>query len=110
VAAYNPTKDPDGSGAKLIIDLLEGMLKTRLEFMKSAEAPVGAGAPAAGTTVETAAHPASPVAPTPASVEEGSAAAVAPGEAWSSDVLEEPSEPTPAADESDDSATSETQG
>jgi arginase len=100
VAAYNPAKDPDGSGAKLIIDLLEGVLKTRLEFLKSAEAPASATAPAAGTNVEVAPRPASPVAPTPAS-------AVAPSEAWSSDAPEESSESTPAAD---DSPASETQG
>lgn len=35
VAAYNPTKDPDGSGAKLVIDLLVEMLTMRLDALKS---------------------------------------------------------------------------
>lgn len=110
VAAYNPAKDPDGSGAKLIIDLLEGVLKTRLEFLQSAEAPADPAASAGGKTAEAVTHAVSAVTPKPAPPEESAAAAVASGEAWSSDALEEPSEPTPATDDSDDSSTSETQG
>lgn len=89
VAAYNPTKDPDGSGAKLVVDLLESMLKARLEFLKSNEAPASAAEPATGTSRE-ASHPAA------ASAEERAPVAVAPGEAWSSDALEEASEPAQA--------------
>ena len=36
VTAYNPTKDPDGSGAKLIVDLLVEVLEKRLETLKVA--------------------------------------------------------------------------
>jgi arginase len=88
VAAYNPTKDPDGSGAKLIIDLLEGALKARLEFLKSAEVPASAAEPATGTTRE-ASHPAAASATERVPV-------IAPGEAWPSDALEETSEPAQA--------------
>ncbi len=35
VAAYNPLKDPDGSGAKLIIDLLADVLGKRLEALQA---------------------------------------------------------------------------
>lgn len=38
VTAYNPTKDPDGSGAKLVIDLLADALEKRLEALKAAAA------------------------------------------------------------------------
>jgi arginase len=36
VTAYNPEKDPDGSAAKLVIDLLAGVLAKRLESLQSA--------------------------------------------------------------------------
>jgi arginase family enzyme len=38
VAQYNPDKDPDGSGAKKLVDLLVETLSARLEAM-SAPAP-----------------------------------------------------------------------
>ena len=38
VTAYNPTKDPEGTGAKLLIDLLTGVLEKRLEILKAAAA------------------------------------------------------------------------
>jgi arginase len=86
VCAYNPTKDPDGSGAKLVIDLLAEILRERLETLK-------ADAPAAAVEPGPAAAPAAtaPVVPVPAA---------APGEAWSSDTLEtEPESPkSPAED------------
>jgi hypothetical protein len=69
VAAYNPAKDADGSGARTIIDLLEGVLRARLEFLKSVEPSAKATPPAAEA-----------------------ASSVAAGQAWSSDSLEEPSE------------------
>jgi arginase len=87
VAAYNPTKDPDGSGAKLIVELLTDVLAKRLETLKSASQ--AAAAPA--SAVATATPPAAPVAmqPSPgaATLEANAPAApsqVAPGEAWSS--------------------------
>jgi hypothetical protein len=84
VTAYNPTKDPDGSGAKLIIDLLAEVLGARLKTLQTAEA---AQAP---TPVAAAATAGRNSAPSP----EKSAAApdvtpiAAPGEAWSSDSLD----------------------
>ena len=45
VTAYNPTKDPDGSGAKLIIDLLADALSKRHAAM-AAKAPQEPPAPA----------------------------------------------------------------
>jgi arginase len=89
VTAYNPTKDPDGSGAKAIIDLLEDALKKRLETLTAKAAA------AAATTQDAVAK--SGASPTTESAEGsgGHAAtpAVAEGEAWSSDTLE------PAVDE-----------
>ncbi len=76
VAGYDPTKDPDGSGAKLIIDLLAEVLGERLETLKAAAPPVEAAA--AAPTAPPATEPAIP--------------AAAPGEAWSSDMLEAESE------------------
>jgi arginase len=89
VTAYNPTKDPDGSGAKAIIDLLEDALKKRLETLTAKAAA------AAATTQDAVAKSGTPPATESAEVPAGQAAmpAVAEGEAWSSDMLE------PAVDE-----------
>ena len=91
VAAYNPTKDPDGAGAKLIVDLLVDVLAKRLEALKAA-APT---ASAQASVPATAAAPAQPAVPAEARVgatenetPATSAPSVAPGEAWSSDSLE----------------------
>ncbi len=79
LTAYNPTKDPDGSGAKIIIDLLEDILGKRLEAFPAkaaAAAAVAVESPASEseeTIEEAAAPPATP--------------AVAPGDAWSSEDL-----------------------
>jgi arginase len=80
VTAYNPAKDPDGRGAKLIVDLLTEVLGERLKTLKAAvPADVATTAPA-GVSVES---------PAPAaSSSETQVPAVAPGQAWSSDMLE----------------------
>jgi arginase len=39
VTAYNPAKDPDGSAAKAVIDLLANVLEKRLDALKSPQAP-----------------------------------------------------------------------
>jgi arginase len=93
IAGYDPTKDADGSGAKLIVDLLADVLGARLEELKASAPPAVEAAPAAA-------------APAPS---EPAAAPIAAGEAWSSDTLEtesesDPSEPTP---EPSDAALSE---
>jgi arginase len=108
VAGYNPTKDPDGSGAKLIIDLLADVLAGRLETLKAVAPTVeaAAAAPPSGLKVSV------PDAPIPAA---------APGEAWSSDMLESESpdsiaddagaessaSPIPTSEESGDELSSE---
>jgi arginase len=81
VTAYNPAKDPDGRGAKLIVDLLTEVLGERLKTLKAAAVPadVATAAPA-GVSAES---------PAPAASSSGTQVpAVAPGEAWSSDMLE----------------------
>lgn len=87
VTAYNPTKDADGSGAKLILDLLANFFTERLEALREATlsasaAPDAAPVVAASSTSDVSAHgmPA-PVAP-PASPTE-----IPAGETWSSDSL-----------------------
>jgi len=82
VTAYNPTKDPDGSSAKIIIDLLAGVLEKRLETLKAARA----AAPAAAAEPAPQAEAERPSAPEPAL--EPSLPAAAEGDAWSSDSLE----------------------
>jgi arginase len=72
VTGYNPAKDPNSEGAKLIITLLAEALKTRLEAAEPA--------PAAPTTEPTAAVPTAPSKPVAEPTD---------GEAWSSDSLAE---------------------
>jgi arginase len=50
VAQYNPDKDPDGSGAKKLVDLLVEALTARLEFLAPAEAAAPAQTSAAAET------------------------------------------------------------
>jgi arginase len=100
VAAYNPTKDPDGSGAKIILDLLADVLGKRLEALS---AKAAAAAPAV----------AAPKAPAPESQKanvEVVAPAVAPGEAWSSDDLPEEPGPGQAKDKENNEETGEPSG
>jgi arginase len=93
VTAYNPTKDLDGSGAKVIVDLLVSVLGMRLGALSAKAASASAAAPAA---------PAAPVAPAadvPSAQEshkaspETAAPAVVDVEAWSSDDLPTDAEP-----------------
>jgi arginase len=46
VTTYNPALDPDGSQAKILIDLLAAALTARLEALASTEAPAAQAAPA----------------------------------------------------------------
>ena len=80
VAAYNPEKDPDGSGAKIVIELLASVLASR----RQAHA-----APAAETAGAAATTKASSGEDKPASEAASPAPAVAAGEAWSSDALDD---------------------
>jgi arginase len=98
ITAYNPTKDPDGTAAKLLVDLLADVLEKRLDMLKAATAPAperAASTAAAGHSSEVSLPGASSgvLQPSTAPHPEASAAtnlpAAAPGEAWSSESLEE---------------------
>jgi arginase len=84
VTAYNPTKDLDGSGAKIIVDLLVEVLGARLEALKSSDAAVSAPPAAAaaaasqGSGTSSAKKAVEPELPAPAA-----------GEAWSSEPLDQ---------------------
>jgi arginase len=83
VSAYNPAKDPDGSGAKMLVDLLVTVFQTRLEALREA-------APAVAEELAAAAAPVSEAAPPPPPP---------PGEAWSSESLEDTSASAEATNE-----------
>ena len=89
VTAYNPTKDADGSGAKLILDLLVDLLEKRLEALATtAAAEPAAVQAAASAAVGQSASPAAAAVSSESSTEVAQPA-MAPGEAWSSESLEE---------------------
>lgn len=94
VTAYNPAKDSDGIGAKVIVDMLAEILAARLEKLKQeaavappAQASAAASAAAQGVASqqETETAPAEPVSESSAAEQ---APPVAPGEAWTSDAPE----------------------
>jgi arginase len=97
VTAYNPAKDADGSGAKLIIDLLAEVFAARLETLSAASSAAG---PAPEASAERPAESKSAAAGATAARETGDTvlSTPQPGEAWSSDSLE--SEADAASDES----------
>src|ERR1700693_2832915 len=86
VTAYNPTKDADGSGAKLIIDLLAEVFAARLETLKATSSTTGPGPEA---SAERPPETESAAAGATAAREAGDTvlSAPKPGEAWSSDSL-----------------------
>lgn len=87
ITAYNPAKDSDGSGAKIILDLFAEMFTARAEAMK--QAAVAVAAPESAPTAQ--AVPAEPIEalPEPAEAPTSPVPVVAPGEAWLSDGAEE---------------------
>jgi hypothetical protein len=97
VSAYNPTKDADGSGAKLIIDLLAEVFAARLETWKATSSGTGPGPEA---SAERPPETKSVAAGATAAREAGDTvlSTPQPGEAWSSDSLD--SEVDTASDES----------
>jgi arginase len=97
VTAYNPAKDADGSGAKLIIDLLAEVFAARLETLSAASSAAG---PAPEASAERPAESKSAAAGATAARETGDTvlSTPQPGEAWSSDSLD--SEADAASDES----------
>jgi len=95
VAAYNPEKDPDSSGAKQIIELLTSVLALRRQALaKPASEPVAAAAAVGAASPREHEREEEPAAPAPDV--RGVAASFAPGEAWTSDSLESETE-TPEA-------------
>ncbi len=92
VAAYNPLRDPDGTGATLIVDLLTDLLGKRLEALR-AKVPANQAATAiAAGEVHLASDHLEKAASLDQSAEtvsqsggESELPSVAPGEAWSSD-------------------------
>jgi arginase len=91
VAAYNPEKDPDSSGAKQIIELLASVLAIRRRALaKPTSEPVAAAAAVGAATPHEHEAAQEPAAPAPEV--HGVAASFAPGEAWTSDSLESESE------------------
>jgi arginase len=99
VTAYNPTKDPDGSGAKLIIDLLAEVLEARLKTLQVAEAAAPAPVAAAAAVGRN-----SGVSPEKNASAPESSPASAPGEAWSSDSLDLESDATTSEETTDTSS------
>ena len=97
VTAYNPAKDADGSGAKLIIDLLAEVFAARLETLSAASSAAG---PAPEASAERPAESKSAAAGATAARETGDTvlSTPQPGEAWSSDSLD--SDTDTASDES----------
>jgi arginase len=82
VAAYNPEKDSDSSGARQIIELLASVLAMRRGALAKTAEPVAAAAAVGGVGQQHAAE-IEPSAPEPDV--RGVAASFAPGEAWTSD-------------------------
>ncbi len=94
VTAYNPAKDADGTGARMIVDLLADVLGKRLEIIGSAPAATeSVAAPPAAAPPAAAQAAAASSLPLP----EPALPAAAPGEAWSSESLEPDSESADAA-------------
>jgi arginase len=99
VTAYNPTKDPDGSGAKLIIDLFSEVLEARLKTLQVAEAATPAPVAAAAAVGRN-----SGASPEKNASAPQSSPAAAPGEAWSSDSLDLKSDATTSEQTTDTSS------
>jgi len=110
VAAYNPAKDSDGRGAKIVIDLLADVLAKRLEALQVAASaePIAATAAAGQSSTVHASGVTSAVAPSQ-SESESAAAPITPGAAWSSDALDVP-EAQETAVETESGETSERPG
>jgi arginase len=91
VTAYNPAKDADGRGAKLIVDLLAEVLAARLETLNAAAA--SAPAPEVSGTVAHAPKSSAASAVAVQATNEPASFEQKPGEAWSSDSLDAENEP-----------------
>ena len=113
VAAYNPAKDSDGSGAKIVIDLLADVLGKRLEILREAAGaePVAASAAEGQSSTAQASATSAPAAEraeaSSQAESEGDSARV-PGEAWSSDAQD--ASEAPDTGETEVGETAETSG
>jgi arginase len=105
VTAYNPTKDTDANAAKVIVELLVGVLEKRLEALKATAeiAPAKAAASAASAPQSAAALIDKETSPAvePPHTETAAVPPPVAGEAWSSDSLEIEPESDSAAEEAD---------
>jgi arginase len=113
IAGYNPDKDPDGTAAKVIIELLASVLATRREALAASAVEPAAVAAAAGSSaaaLNASSAAASPASPSPKQDTEirTPLPEIAVGEAWSSDAVEagdvaaDSGEEAPATDDSDE--------
>jgi arginase len=100
ITAYNPTKDPDGTAARLLVDLLADVLEKRLETLKTAAVPAAqpervastaaaTQSAAAGTSNASSGSSQPPAGPSSEVSAEANSPAATPGEAWSSESLED---------------------
>jgi arginase len=100
ITAYNPTKDPDGTAARLLVHLLADVLEKRLETLKAAAVPAAQSERAASTAAATHSAAAGtsnassrssqpPAGPSSEVSAEANSPAATPGEAWSSESLED---------------------
>ena len=112
VTAYNPTKDPDGSGARKIVELLAEVLRVRLETLREAEAAAAVSA-AASPAPKPAVSPKIVAAPEPDPAEIPEEIALPDpiaGEGWSSDAIdsgvETESDTESASEDADDQESS----
>ena len=95
VTAYNPGKDSDGSGAKLVLDLLTDILKARLSVLQGETiSPSGTTGTASSAGDASSPNPAESAAQTTSTSSGKAVAPVSPGEAWSSESLD--TDPIPA--------------
>jgi arginase len=102
VTAYNPSKDPDGRGAEVLLDLLAGVLAVRLASLKSESKP-GSGAAPETAVLESAGAPLSREPASPS-------AAVSSGEACAPEPLDPPQQPPEEAGQSREAEQPESAG
>jgi len=116
VTGYDPAKDSDASGAKLILNLLASALRSRYEALQAAAPAAAASAGQSTNSAEgrlpesSADSPAETHGSTPSLTETAEAALTAVGEAWSSESLEETPEPPNASIDSANANSSEPSG
>jgi len=105
VAEYNPARDIDGSGARIIVNLLAEALSKRLEAVGMV--PTIGEAVAVTAAAEPSAAPVTPPTAPEQLEQEPPLPNAAPGEAWSSETAEPSSEAPEPAPESPAAAASE---